>query len=144
MEDKAKFAGAAVIVVIILLAIYFLLSGVNREPSHIASTSISTTTLPTTTVNNSIVVLVSPPTNIVPQGQVSTMHGIVMGGMPPYTYQWYEYAQGSLIAIANATSLNYTFSASNSTATGRHILELRATDSSGKNATGGIILNVTP
>ncbi len=81
----------------------------------------------------------------VSRGQTSNLTSNVTTGASPYSYQWFAKApRGSIYArIENATSPNYRFETSRSTATGNWSFMLQVTDTTGAavNATATVTVN---
>ena len=97
--------------------------------------------LPVTSSPVSVMVnpaLVAPTVTSAPsavdQGQTSSLTSTsITTGTSPYTYQWLQKAPnaGSYASINGATSSNYNFATSGSTATGTWSFELQVTDATG-------------
>jgi YVTN family beta-propeller protein len=76
---------------------------------------------------------VSSSPGTIDQGQTSNLSSDVTTGASPYTYQWFSEAPGTSTysLISNATSSNYNFTTSTSTAMGNWTFMLQVTDGTG-------------
>ncbi len=75
--------------------------------------------------------IATPSSSSVTQGGSQNVNVIASGGLTPYSYQWYEEIPGgsSFSAITGATSANYLFTTTGSTATGNYIFYANVIDS---------------
>jgi YVTN family beta-propeller protein len=108
-------------------------SGVTSVPSAAAVVRVNSALVaPTVSVSKSVV----------DQGQTSNLSSTAVStGTSPYFYQWLQKASGgSFSQISGATSSNYSFVTSSSTAIGVWSFELQVTD----NASSPVVVTSTP
>ena len=90
----------------------------------------------------------TPPVFGIDQGYTQKITGITFGGLPPYTYQWYEQPSGSntFSQLGGATSNTYLFTSNQLNALGNYGFKFSLKDTRGNvsNATTQIKVNPLP
>jgi hypothetical protein len=85
--------------------VYVVVTDSATTPTSVQSPTGAYTTEPALSVS------ISPTSATYDSGQTMTLTSSVSGGIPPYSYQWYNDTSGTATAISGATSSTYSVSA---------------------------------